>query len=67
MDGAIIFFESLDYENEHFEGFCTLWTIKVDLKCCCEKANIDFWAILLGIGDGSRLWVGFTRLNNLAF
>ena len=43
MDGAIIL---LDYENEYFEGFCTFWTLKVGLKCCCEKANIGFWAIL---------------------
>ena len=19
------------------------WTVKVGLKCCCEKANIGFW------------------------
>ena len=40
------FFESLDYENERFEGFYTFWTVKVGLKCCCEKANIGVWAIL---------------------
>ena len=26
------FFESLDYENERFEDFCTFWTVKVGLK-----------------------------------
>ena len=27
VDGGKLFFESLDYENEHFEGFCTFWTV----------------------------------------
>ena len=64
----IIFFESLDYENEHFEGFCTLWTVKVGLKCCCEKANIDFWAILSRyLVMGPDCGWGFTKLDNLAF
>ena len=40
------FFESLDYKNEHFEGFGMFWTVKVGLKCCCEKANIGVCAIL---------------------
>ena len=37
MDGGLIFFESLDYENEHFEGSCTFWTVKVGLRSVAVK------------------------------
>ena len=66
MDGAIFFWGSLDYENEHFESFCTFWTVKVGLKCCCEKANRflghPVWVSVMGPDCG---W-GFTRLTILA-
>ena len=26
--------------NEKFEGLCIFWTVKVSLKCSCEKANM---------------------------
>ena len=39
------------------------WTVKVGLKSSCKKANIGFGPSCLGIGDGSRLWVGLYQIS----
>ena len=38
--------KGLEDSTNASQGSCTFWTVKVGLMCCCEKANIGFWATL---------------------
>lgn len=52
--------ESLDCENEYFEGLCVFLFVKLDLKCSCEKTCSWCDQCCIGIDVRARLvlWEG---------